>query len=748
MGLNHFLVNKGLTLTNQTSAPSNPVNGDIYYDATLQVFRFYENGQWINLGSGSGSGSGINYLAQTPGIAYNFEFNNVTGWSTYLNTAGSGATPDVSPSGSPSPNFTFASTSSTPLRGTYSGLITKDAANRQGHGIRTIAFNIDNEDVGKTLYVSMDFSTSTNYLSGDMQVFITDGTSIINVVNPSIAATNGSNATLITSFVATTSTSYKLIVHVAGTNALAWTVKVDSFSVGPQVAAVVPAVSDWQSFTMNITGSVSNPTKGTSITVDEAKWRRVGDSMEIRWNYAQSSGTGGSAGSGTYLFALPTGYIVDTSKLSSSGPRIVGHGSAGNSSNNEIALISVNTDQINLIMSAYKGSLDATSAISSTNFPLNAAANYTIIVIVPIANWTTGIQVVNTSSEYAWNSGSNTSAGANNNSTTAGNGPQGTPVLAVNSTTSGPSWTTFNVQFVTPIQASDSIFVEIMDTTQSVPVWKPISNDFFAPMIQGTFAYGIQLGVVSSTQVEVLFGNGGLRPGATYAVAGGGWSAATGYNWRVRKTAGASMVGVDPDQIGKQMSSIGANAILSTFTSIPTANADLVASAMNSTGANTIASTMTSTGADSIFSKVDAAGLAGITVSPQSYTPVVSVNAGTVTNPLVSGAYYKIGKFVWVTVEGSWTPGVSGTATEFFVTLPFTIGGTLVGFQYSQCWVQVANTATNLGSNNNFVLGFVDTAQSGSQLIVNFANKVLGTVTSFAPGSSPQFGFSFGYFTN
>ena len=46
-----FKVNKGLTLNPQSSIPTTPTSGDVYYDATLSTFVFYNNGKWINLAS-------------------------------------------------------------------------------------------------------------------------------------------------------------------------------------------------------------------------------------------------------------------------------------------------------------------------------------------------------------------------------------------------------------------------------------------------------------------------------------------------------------------------------------------------------------------------------------------------------------------------------------------------------------------------------------------------------------------------
>lgn len=57
MSKNSFKVDKSLTLKPQVSAPSNPENGDLYYDSTLNKFRKYENGAWSDI-SGSGDVSG------------------------------------------------------------------------------------------------------------------------------------------------------------------------------------------------------------------------------------------------------------------------------------------------------------------------------------------------------------------------------------------------------------------------------------------------------------------------------------------------------------------------------------------------------------------------------------------------------------------------------------------------------------------------------------------------------------------
>jgi hypothetical protein len=56
-------LNKGLVLKPQSSAPTEPVNGDIYYDSTDGKVKIYKINQWVEL-AGSSSSSGSVFTAQ------------------------------------------------------------------------------------------------------------------------------------------------------------------------------------------------------------------------------------------------------------------------------------------------------------------------------------------------------------------------------------------------------------------------------------------------------------------------------------------------------------------------------------------------------------------------------------------------------------------------------------------------------------------------------------------------------------
>lgn len=81
MANNHFKIDKGLTLAPQASPPSNPVNGDMYFDSVLGEFRKHENSIWSSLGATSSltTGSTIDYLGATSPSGFIFSNGTTIG---------------------------------------------------------------------------------------------------------------------------------------------------------------------------------------------------------------------------------------------------------------------------------------------------------------------------------------------------------------------------------------------------------------------------------------------------------------------------------------------------------------------------------------------------------------------------------------------------------------------------------------------------------------------------------------------
>lgn len=194
--------------------------------------------KWAAGGGGGGASDSLNALSNG-----HFE-SNASGWNAYADAAGS--TPVDGTGGSPTLTITQSGTS--PLRGGGSGIITKDAANRQGEGASS-DFSISDDLTGQEVPVNFEYLIDTGtYASGDLELFIYDVTNAT-VITPSSdfggnsipkpdSSINGSirqGGVFATKFLATDSTSYRFIFHVASTSASAYTVKIDNVNVGGRV---------------------------------------------------------------------------------------------------------------------------------------------------------------------------------------------------------------------------------------------------------------------------------------------------------------------------------------------------------------------------------------------------------------------------------------------------------------------------------------------------------------------------------
>lgn len=297
------------TLTNLQSLTRK--QGTIVFDTTSNK-PYYDDG--TNLKPvGSGSGGAINFI--TDGDAEAAQI--LSGY-----TSSSVGTRPAGTQSAGASNLTLSQTTSSPLSGTQSFLISKAAANAQGQNA-SISFTVDPAYRTKSLNISFDyilnsgtFQAGNNFGStqdSDLICYIYDVTNST-YIEPSSFRLLSNSTTISDKFSANfqtsaTGTSYRLILHVATTSASAWAIKCENFSVSPSNYVYGSVVTDWQSYTPTL----NNITLGTGGYV-EGQWRRVGDSMEIQSTI--SLGTGG-AFSGIAGHSLPSGYSVDYSKLTS-----------------------------------------------------------------------------------------------------------------------------------------------------------------------------------------------------------------------------------------------------------------------------------------------------------------------------------------------------------------------------------------------------------------------------------------------
>lgn len=318
------------------------------------------------------------------------ESATTTGWATYND--GSSATPVDGTGGSPT--ITFSASPSTPLRGVNSFILTKGGStSRRGEGV-SYDFTVDEADKAKPLSISFDYKVfSGTYADGDMTVYIYDVTNsqVIQPSGYSILNMSGSAVQKAEFQTNSNSTSYRLIFHIASTSAVDYQMQFDNIVVGPIVTTIGPAVSDWQSYSLTIGAVTTPPTPGT-VQNNTARWRRVGDSMEIEYNYNQTGA--GSAGSGNYLFPLPSGYSMDANKVYANSNTAYGtqfglFSGYSSSVASSAPLIGYVTyyNATNLVISAGNEG-NAFTSIGSAYAPLSGATvSYRFRATVPISGW-------------------------------------------------------------------------------------------------------------------------------------------------------------------------------------------------------------------------------------------------------------------------------------------------------------------------------------------------------------------------
>lgn len=365
-----------ITLSNQNaSASANdrlklPNSTDIIITSDSSAELFYHTGEtrWkVKSGSGTGSGGsgGINYISLNPDAE-----SSVNAWSTYNDS-----NPIVVDGIGGSPLVTLARVTSTPLRGIASFELNKPASNNQGNGF-SFDFTIDRADRFKVLRGSFDYEiTSGAYVSDLYEVFIYD------VTNAAVVYCTPSKiklSTLVESFnfefQTSSSTSYRLCIHVAGTSASAAVMRFDNFKVGPYDRVYGSIATDMVPWTPTF--------GGWSVSSSDLKWRRVGDNLHAIGTFQMTTGAG------AMTMSLPNGLTIDSNKISTSNYQTVGMASISTASAHWATILA----QGNL--STVTFGLHNVSSSGNTPFTSWSAERFQLNFSVPITGWSSQSQVV------------------------------------------------------------------------------------------------------------------------------------------------------------------------------------------------------------------------------------------------------------------------------------------------------------------------------------------------------------------
>lgn len=360
-----------ITLQELGSTPTSPASGykKLYAKNDGLVYTLNNSGEEVPVGSGSGQG-GINYITNPDA-----EING-NDWSAYSDAAA--ATPEDGTGGSPTVTITRNTT--TPLRGEGDFVITKDAADRQGEGVST-AFTINNFDKSSIAYIKFDYSADDDdYEDDDIRIYIYDVTNaqVIEPVNRDLKAGNGTHVAFFQT--ASDSTSYRLIFHIATTEAAAYDVYFDNVTVGPVSDKALPsaaAMSDWKDYTPTTQGL------GAVSGVD-FRYRRIGSSVEIQGQLVAGTPTGVEAQIG-----LPPGLTIASNAGSL---QVAGFGTTNVTTVTfaDYGVLMTSGDTF-LNIGLRDGTRNALSAETGSNV-LSAGVTFSISASVPIQGWSAGGQ--------------------------------------------------------------------------------------------------------------------------------------------------------------------------------------------------------------------------------------------------------------------------------------------------------------------------------------------------------------------
>lgn len=522
--LDNPTIDNGATLLHETT-PATPSSGRVrvYPKSDNRLYVLDSNGVEVAVGSGTAAGF-VNYITNPDAES------STTGWSTYADAAAS--TPTDGTGGSP--NVTWTRNTSVPIRGNADFAFAKDAANRQGQGV-SFAFTLATTDRSKECQISFDYDTSAaNYAAGDMRVYVYDVTNATLITPQTVDIPRGTN-TFVTTFDTTTSTSYRLILHVATTNATAYTVDFDNFVVNAEQVVQGAAISEWQSYTPSAYQGFGTPTNV------HLRYRRVGSSLEIQGRFNAGTNTAAEA-----RVQLPPGLTISTP----GGVTIpVGQTTADVGATNYPVILGEDGKQYVTFGRMYLTST-AYTKLDGNAFTTNGSLVSFHSVSIPIAEWA-GNGTVNLGAgaqvEYAYNSAAWSDA---SDSSSFAYGPAGVAF----GTTALTDLRTRRVRFQYPIQNDDIIELQ----AQINGIWVtmigsriPASGYSFQPLEYGATngspsTKGVSWQPVSgsTTDIDVQFG----RYFSTYNgdVSAVGWNTAiTGSTvlWRVRKAKASAPVG-------------------------------------------------------------------------------------------------------------------------------------------------------------------------------------------------------------
>jgi hypothetical protein len=359
----------------QTSDPSNPIDGDLYFsDGTVRPSGFwqYKDGSWRRFGSGSGE---LNFYEN--GDADNNA--STANFSTGNNSLFDGG-------GSLAGTFSISTAGADQINGTkvFKYVESATAVNNTNDYIASELIDIPQGYRGQLLALKLKYKT--NKTNGYIKFVVKDATNGDILTNGSeileqfFNADNTAKGFSLSFFCPSNCSQIKIgpqIITGEVSKYLIW----DDAVVTPNLISIVDLGNDtdWLPYTPTTAGL------GT-LSNSLFQWRRVGSDMLIRGN-----STTGTTTATIMTISMPSGYIIDNSKLTTSQSNRL-----GDIQRMSVAAVPIyqyaylifadGSDSSNLYVSDASASTTAlTKSTGSHGF--TSGDSFSFFAIVPIKNW-------------------------------------------------------------------------------------------------------------------------------------------------------------------------------------------------------------------------------------------------------------------------------------------------------------------------------------------------------------------------
>jgi hypothetical protein len=243
-----------------------------------------------------------------PGLLQNYianpiakETSDVTAWNVYDDSS---AIPVDGIGGTTS--ITLSQNITNPISSTGDFKLIKGASDLQGEGI-SYRFAIEPIHLAKVMQIEFNAKLfSGTYEKGDIRVYIIqdpNGTpKIIEPINVELElASIGNTIRYLGSFQTDYSElNYRLVIHIASTSALAYTIHFNNFKVWEPTKNYGAIITNWESYVPTIQG-------GGTLSGVNVKHRRVGSNLEI-----QGSLNLGTTSNSEFRMSLPNSLVISS----------------------------------------------------------------------------------------------------------------------------------------------------------------------------------------------------------------------------------------------------------------------------------------------------------------------------------------------------------------------------------------------------------------------------------------------------